>query len=53
MDKRDMRELIDFANIRCKKKGLKLSQISVKECVLDMQFMKTVLRIASLLYNKR
>ena len=52
MDKRDMRELIDFANIRCKEKGLKLSQMSVKECVLDMQFTKTVLRIASLLYNK-
>lgn len=53
MDKRDMRKLIDFANIRCKEKGLKLSQMSVEECVLDMQFMKTVLRIASLLYNKR
>lgn len=48
-----MRKLIDFANIRCKEKGLKLSQMSVEECVLDMQFMKTVLRIASLLYNKR
>ena len=53
MDKRNMRELIDFENIRCKEKGLKLSQMSVKECILDMQFTKTVLRIASLLYNKR
>ena len=53
MDKIDRRELIDFSNIRCKEKGLKLSQISVKECVLDMQFTKTVLRITSLLYNKR
>lgn len=53
MDKINMRELIDFANIRCKEKGLKLSQMSVEECVLDMQFTKTVLRIASLLYNKR
>lgn len=53
MDKEGMRKLIDFANIRCKEKGLKISQMSVEECVLDMQFMKTVLRIASLLYNKR
>ena len=53
MDKRNMRELIDFANIRCKEKGLKLSQTYVKECILDMQFTNTVLRIASLLYNKR
>ena len=53
MDKIDMRVLIDFANIRSKEKGLKLSHISVKECVQDMQLTKTVLRIAFLLYNIR
>lgn len=53
MDREDMCELIAFANIRCKKRGLKLSQLSVEECILDMKFMKTVSHIHSLLYNIR
>lgn len=38
MDREDMRKLIHHARIRSKYRGLKLSQITVEECIRDMQF---------------
>lgn len=37
MDKEDMRRLIHYARIRAKYRGLKLSQITVEECIKDMR----------------
>lgn len=33
-----MRRLIHYARIRAKQRGLKLSQITIEECIKDMQF---------------
>lgn len=38
MDKKDMRKLMHYARIRAKHRGLKLSQITIEECIKDMQF---------------
>lgn len=38
MDREDMRNLIHHARIRAKHRGLKLSQITVEECIKDMRF---------------
>jgi hypothetical protein len=38
MDRKDMRRLIHYARIRAKQRGLKLSQITIEECIKDMQF---------------
>ena len=38
MDREDMRRLIHYAHIRAKHKGLKLSQITIEECIKDMRF---------------
>lgn len=38
MDREDIRKLIHHARIRAKYRGLKLSQITVEECIRDMQF---------------
>lgn len=38
MDREDMRKLIHHARIRAKYRGLELSQITVEECIRDMQF---------------
>lgn len=38
MDREDMRRLIHYAHIRAKHRGLKLSQITIEECIKDMQF---------------
>lgn len=38
MNKKDMRKLMHYACIRAKYRGLKLSQITVEECIKDMRF---------------
>lgn len=37
MNKKDMRKLMNYARIRAKYRGLKLSQITVEECIKDMR----------------
>ena len=36
MNKEDMRRLMVYARIRSKQRGLRLSQITVEECIEDM-----------------
>lgn len=51
MDREDMRKMIHHARIRAKYRGLKLSQITVEECIRDMQFWeKRFLRMRLLRY---
>lgn len=38
MDREDMHRLIHYARIRSKYRGLKLSQITIEECIKDMYF---------------
>lgn len=38
MDKKDMRRLIMFGNVRSKLTKKELSQITVEECLNDMRF---------------
>ena len=38
MDREDMRNLIHHARIRARYRGMKLSQITVEECIKDMYF---------------
>lgn len=41
-----MRKLMHYARIRAKYRGLKLSQITVEECIKDMRFWeKEILRM--------
>ena len=38
MNKKDMRRLMHYARIRAKYRELRLSQITVEECIKDMRF---------------